>query len=55
LGNIGLKSGKVSLKVMPSLLTSKCSHIKDNGKIRGHKENNGCIKNYLRCNGIKRK
>jgi len=29
LGNIGLKSGKVSLKVMPFLLISKCSHIED--------------------------
>jgi len=29
LGNIGLKSGKVSLKVMLFILTSECSHIKD--------------------------
>ena len=28
-GNIGLKSGKVSLKVMLLILTSKCSHIID--------------------------
>jgi hypothetical protein len=44
LGNIGLQSEKVSLKVMPFLLTSKCSHIKDNWEIRGHKENNDGIK-----------
>ena len=28
MGNTGLRSGKVSLKVMP-FLTSKCSHIKN--------------------------
>ena len=29
MGNIGLNSGKVSLKVMFFILTSKCSHIID--------------------------
>jgi len=29
LGNIGLNSGKVSLKVMLFIFTSKCSHIID--------------------------
>jgi len=51
-GNIGLNSGKVSLKVMLFILTSKCSHIIYNWEIRGHKENTDGIR---WCSGIKRK
>jgi len=39
LGNIGLNSGKVCLKVMLFILTSKCSHIIDiTGRSEGIKK-----------------